>query len=81
MASIWDVVTGKVARKDVSATAATEAKQAASDARLKREAEAESKRKDDIKAAAKCDITPTNPSGICFKKGGLVKSSTKGFKW
>ena len=92
MASIWDVVTGKVTRKDTSATAKAEAAQATEDARLKRESDTEAQRKADIKSKAKCDVTDSNPSGICFKKGGAVKAPAKaarvakstprsGFKW
>ena len=79
MASIWDVVTGKASRKDTSATARAESKQAAEDARLKRETESEAR------AQAERDAAKKKVDAIQFKRGGVVKvksvNKNSSFKW
>lgn len=62
-----------------------EDKEKAEAARLKAEAEAKAKAAAELEAARKkakatCDVTPTNPAGICMKAGGSVKGWGKASK-
>lgn len=72
MASLWDTITG---RNGKNASAEQLKKQEARDkaeaARRKAEDDAENERQKAIKDKSR--VTDTNPAGIQFKKGGMVR--------